>query len=139
MYSAEVRVDLKATPDEMIAGLKVLKNKYETIDSGDQDEVIKESQEIFSGIISELEQTDSGTEQTMTFYFDYPLTQDVVDAGDLDLESAIIPFARSMKKGELSILMEWEGLDDFHSIEIEAVNGTIKIENYDHVDEYEDH
>ena len=138
MYGAEVRVDLKSTPNEMIDSLKVLQNKIEGIDSGDQDEVVEETIEVLSQKISEFGQMDLGTEREVTFYFDYPFTQDVVDADDVDLESAIVPFAASMKNGELSVTMEWEDSDGYHLIEIEAANGKVSIEKYDRQDEYED-
>ena len=138
MYGTEVRVDLKSTPNEIVDSLKVLRNQMEGIDSGDQDEVVEETIEVLSQKISEFLQMDSGTEQEVTFYFDYPFTQDVVDADDVDLESAIVPFAASMKNGELSVTMEWEEPDGYHFIEIEAANGKVSIEKYDRQDEYED-
>ena len=138
MYGAEVRVDLKSTPNEMIGSLKMLQNKIKGIDSGNQDEVVEETIEVLSEKISEFEQMDPGAEQGVTFYFDYPFTQDVVDADDVDLESAFVPFAASMKNGELSITLEWEDPDGYHSIEIEATKGKVSIEKYDHQDEYDD-
>ena len=138
MYGAEVRVDLKSTPNEMIGSLKMLQNKIKGIDSGNQDEVVEETIEVLSEKISEFEQMDPGAEQEVTFYFDYPFTQDVVDADDVDLENAFVPFAASMKNGELSITLEWEDPDGYHSIEIEATKGKVSIEKYDHQDEYDD-
>ena len=138
MYGAEVCVDLKSTPNEMIASLKVLQNKIKGIDSGDQDEVVEETIEVLSEKIYEFEQMDPGAEQEVTFYFDFPLTQDVADAEDVDLENALVPFAASMKSGELSVTMEWEDPDSYHLIEIEAANGKVSIEKYDHQDEYDD-
>ena len=128
MYGAEVRVDLKSTPNEMIGSLKMLQNKIKGIDSGDQDEVVEETIAVLSQKISEFEQMNPGAEQEVTFYFDYPFTQDVVDADDVDLESAFVPFAASMKNGELSITLEWEDPDGYHSIEIEATKGKVSIE-----------
>ena len=138
MYGTEVRVDLKSTPNEIVDSLKILRNQMEGIDSGDQDEVVEETIEVLSQKISEFGQMDLGTEREVTFYFDYPFTQDVVDADDVDLESAIVPIEASIKNGELSVTMEWEDQDGYHLIEIEAANGKVSIEKYDRQDEYED-
>ena len=134
MWGAEVRIELKAKPQDMIASLTVLQDKYRTIDSGNQEDIVEEAVGAISDAIAEIREMAPETIQEKTLYLEYPFTQDIVEAEDVELESAMLPFAAALKKGTLLVIMEWEGLDDSHSIQIDGTDGKISTEFEDHND-----